>query len=140
MATIKIGNIKNLNREPNVVYIRIDRSSTLGNPFQLSKEGWRGYVIKAYREWLEGVLFNNTTDLSPFLTGNKWRGLSLAPRYKSPSPQEVYKEFNRILKYYLEGKDIYLLCWCDPLPCHAQPIKELIEVIASTISEVQGLE
>lgn len=72
------------------------------------------------------MLYQDTTDLTPYITGNKWRGLRIAPRYKSPSPQEIQKEFNKILNYYLEGKDIYLLCWCHPLPCHAQVIVELI--------------
>lgn len=26
-----------------------------------------------------------------------------------------------------KDQDIYLVCWCHPLPCHADVIKEIIE-------------
>jgi hypothetical protein len=130
---IKIGSIKGLNKLPNSVYIRVDRSSILGNPFLLERPGWRGHVIKAYRHWLYRALEEGSTDLTPYLYGLEWKSLKAAPKYKNPTQKEIQEGLNKILNYYLEGKDITLLCWCYPLPCHAEIIREVIYSLAKVV-------
>ena len=40
------------------------------------------------------------------------------------SPQ--WKEIERLKQIYKDKKDLTLICWCDPLPCHGEIIKSAI--------------
>lgn len=81
----------------------VGRPSPLGNPFHIGKDGTREQVISMYRQWLHVQL----SDL-----------LSPAAR-----------EFKRICETARKGLDVVLVCWCSPLPCHAEIIKEEIEAV-----------
>jgi hypothetical protein len=123
---ILIGNLRDLNKSPDIIYVRVDRASPLGNPFLLDKEGWRDYVIKAYREWLYRAYFDGVIDLAPFTQGRTWKGLKIAPKYKAPSIEEIRNEITYLKHLYNLGKDVVLLCWCHPWGCHAAVIRYLI--------------
>lgn len=49
----------------------------------------------------------------------------LISEYDHTTP--VRREINRILNIVSSGNDVCLECWCHPLPCHADIIKEFIE-------------
>jgi hypothetical protein len=67
----------------------------LGNPFLVGRDGSRQEVIGTYRRWLWG-------------------------RLQEPgSPQE--RELGRLLELARAG-ELERLCWCDPLPCHAEVV------------------
>lgn len=72
------------------------KESPLGNPFKIGRDGHRGEVIAKYREWLYERLRS------------------------SDSPQAV--EFTRLY----HQPDLHLVCWCAPLPCHGEVIRDLL--------------
>jgi hypothetical protein len=74
----------------------VGRPSPLGNPYALGRDGNREQVIARYRHWL-------------------WEQLQLPD-----SPQE--RELRRLLAQARSG-DLVLLCWCAPLPCHAEVVR-----------------
>lgn len=39
----------------------------------------------------------------------------------------IYIEIQRLVNLIKEGKDINLVCWCHPLPCHGDIIKKVVE-------------
>lgn len=82
---------------PGQVYV--GRPSSLGNPYALGRDGSREQVIAQYRRWL-------------------WAQLQLPG-----SPQE--RELRRLLAQARSG-ELELLCWCAPLPCHAEVVRSAL--------------
>lgn len=78
------------------------RPSVLGNPFKLNKESEREEVIAKYREWLKERI--RQFDIEVTL--------------------ELYR-----LKEIADKGDLVLICWCSPKHCHAEVIKEYLEVM-----------
>ena len=70
--------------------------SALGNPFVVGRDGSREEVIAKYRRW-------------------RWARLQ-----EPDSAQE--RELRRLLARAVEG-ELELLCWCHPLPCHAEVVR-----------------
>lgn len=99
---IKVVNIKTHKSTPYDVYV--GRPSLLGNPFIIGKDGDRSQVIEKYRIWLKERL--------------------------SYPKSIVYVEFNKAVELARNG-DVNLVCYCAPLSCHADIIKEEIERILS---------
>lgn len=89
-------------------YVYIGRGSALGNPFtHLDNQGKAEYkvesreiAVESYRKYLE-------------------------EKIKSKD-KAVCNELNRIYKLAM-NKEIYLVCYCAPKPCHGDVIKEIIE-------------
>ena len=79
--------------------VYIGRPSPLGNPFAVGLDGTREQVVGMYRNWFHWNSQNN------------------------PSAK---KELDRLLQL-ARNQDLCLVCWCHPLPCHAQVIKEYLE-------------
>jgi hypothetical protein len=77
----------------------VGRPGALGNPFVVGRDGSREEVIAKYRRWL-------------------WARLQ-----QHGSRQEL--ELRQLLERALAG-ELELLCWCHPLPCHAEVIKGAI--------------
>ena len=76
------------------------RPSPFGNPFKIGVDGNRDEVIGKYREWLENALKNDVA---------------------------VKKEFDALVQGYRDFGELILVCWCKPLGCHCDVIKEFIE-------------
>lgn len=88
--------------------VYIGRPSPLGNPFTIGTDGTREEVIAKYETWLK----------------EQWvRG------------ERAHYELKRLIKMYLAGQDITLICWCAPLPCHGDVIKAAIIRISERIKE-----
>ena len=68
-------------------------------PYVLGRDGNREEVIAQYRRWL-------------------WLQLQLPG-----SPQE--RELRRLLAQARSG-ELELLCWCAPLPCHAEVVRSAL--------------
>jgi hypothetical protein len=83
---------------PGQVYV--GRPSVLGNPFQVGRDGSREQVIQLYRAWL-------------------WRQLR-----QQGSPQRQALE--ELLQKATRRGRVELLCWCAPLPCHAEVIRSAL--------------
>lgn len=82
----------------------VGRPSVLGNPFPMRTESSRTEVIEKYRKWL-------------------W------PKIKRNNAR-VMAELNR-LQAIADAGDLVLICWCHPLPCHADVIKKCLEWMQS---------
>jgi hypothetical protein len=77
----------------------VGRPSVLGNPFVVGRDGSRNELIAQYRRWL-------------------WARLQ-----EPNSPQE--HELRRLLARAAAG-ELELLCWCHPLPCHAEVVRSAL--------------
>jgi len=98
---IKVVNLRTYQAVENEQLIKVDRSSILGNPFHINSTCTRDRVCDAYGQYLEDKV-NHKSQNKDFI---------LALKY-------IY---DRALK-----TDIALGCWCAPLRCHADTIKDFI--------------
>ena len=89
--------------------IYVGRPSPLGNPYVLGRDGNREEVIGQYRRWL-------------------WAQLQLAG-----SPQE--RELRSLLAQAQSG-ELELLCWCAPLPCHAEVVLVPLLLMGGEMAEL----
>ena len=78
----------------------VGRPSPLGNPFAIGRDGDRTEVIAKYRKWL-------------------WNNLDYG------TPQQI--ELDRLAEKFIAQRGLTLVCWCAPLPCHADVIASAIE-------------
>lgn len=102
---IIIGSLKNLSPLLDYTDIRIDRTSVLGNPFELTKEEDRKKVCNAYKEWLLSNLTLASLTSNPLTSVNlsQWSNLKIADKYKYPTPQQVKKEIKKIFNLIKYG-------------------------------------
>ena len=77
----------------------VGRPSPLGNPYLISKNLSREKTIGLYKVWLLKML-------------------------ESENPAS--KMFRILLDAYRKNGELDLICWCSPLPCHAEVVKDLI--------------
>jgi Domain of unknown function (DUF4326) len=80
----------------------VGRPSPLGNPFTMQGEAERAAVIRDYEDWLAEQLLDPSSTVS--------------------------REIHRLAEL-ARKQDLCLVCWCAPLPCHANIIKRTIEAI-----------
>lgn len=83
----------------------VDRRSPLGNPYFEGRDGTREEVVQKYYTWLRWAYKHN---------------------------KEARKELERLAAY---EEPLTLLCWCDPLPCHAHVIAKAIDGIRTQQKE-----
>lgn len=106
---IEVVNVKTT--EANVTYVGRKcgkwTDSPLGNPHPVDKPCTicgcthnRGEAIAPYKQWLWAAMQN------------------------PESPQSI--ELHRILAEYRQGFRIWLGCWCAPLPCHAEIVRDAV--------------
>lgn len=77
----------------------VGRPSLLGNPFRIGVHGTREEVISKYQAWIEQEL------------------------EKSAATRAFLAHIHQTAK----NRPVALVCWCAPLPCHANVLKNLIE-------------
>ena len=81
----------------------IGRPSPLGNPFTVKQHG-HGTAIDLFKDWLN----------IQWVTNN----------------QPVIRELLRLAMELRDNKEITLICWCAPKPCHGNIIgKALINIV-----------
>lgn len=79
--------------------VYVGRPSKWGNPFTIGRDGTRKEVIEKYKRYIENeLLYQDTYAMSN-------------------SPKDILDIAE------LKGK--CLVCWCAPLPCHADILLEL---------------
>lgn len=76
------------------------KCSPLANPYKITKDCTREQSIDMYRSWFDIAITDN-----PMVT----------------------HESSVILRMAQEPGGVNLVCWCAPLPCHGDVIKEMIE-------------
>lgn len=88
--------------------IYIGRPSVFGNPFEIKKgDPWRTRekVVLHYRDWLKEQLIQY---------------------------DDTFMSLMEPLVELARKTDVNLICWCAPLACHGDVIKECVESIIST--------
>jgi Domain of unknown function (DUF4326) len=122
MNQVTIGNIKNSKEG-----IRCDRVSYLGNPFGMTSESDRSDVIQAFAEYFKLITEDQE---EPSIAAGKIgfrRGIPVTTTWKRPTSRQFLNELNRIWNLS-QSEDITLLCWCAPLQCHCNVLKEHFEL------------
>lgn len=87
--------------------VYVGRPTPLGNPYTHLRSGSlaeyrvvsRQQAILAYRPWL---------------------------REQISRPGPVRDELIRLLRIYRETHHLVLVCWCHPLPCHADILRDVL--------------
>jgi hypothetical protein len=87
--------------------ISVARPTPLGNPFEIGKPYERVEAIARYRDWIPAELDRNP---------------------------KARKQLDRIIEA-ARASDVVLLCWCAPLPCHAEIVAELAQASLPSNSE-----
>lgn len=89
--------------------VDVSRPHCLGNPFTLGHgpDSSRELVIERYRQWL-------------------------AQRLRAADDPQIRAELLRLGRLDQQGKSIGLLCWCDPLPCHAHVVARAAQYLLRT--------
>lgn len=78
----------------------IGRGSPLGNPFVIGEDGTREEVIAKYKTYLQvQVQIGNAL---------------------------IINELDRLAYILMERKELTLICYCAPRPCHGQVIKDML--------------
>lgn len=80
--------------------------SPLGNPFPLLKEEDRDYVIELYRNYIYKKI--------------------------AEGDERIVKELKRIQTLHRKNHIVNLVCYCAPLRCHGDIIKEIVETMEFT--------
>lgn len=115
---ITVENIKNTNRPKHgatQIYIGralgVNNGSPLANPFTMKDKNddkERDEVISKYKKWI----------IKKLIEGN----------------EQVRNELQYIAME-ARRKDVDLLCYCAPKPCHGDVIKKLVEIFNEQIKE-----
>jgi len=112
--------------------IRIDRSSKLGNPYDLKDKDntdHRRKVVIAYKKWFKANLSISDTNIVVALDTD----LLLAKNRKNTTVGEFKQELRTILRKILDGKNIRLMCWCYPKECHGEVVRDYLEKYVTMI-------
>lgn len=130
ILNILVGSLRrsSLNPPLGVVQVRIDRSSVLGNPFDMgSDEGLREAVIEAHSAWLDALLHNPALDAVKLAVGMAQRlDLKLASAWKRPSTREMIEALYEIARQ-AQQQPVWIMCWCAPSACHGDAYAEVIQ-------------
>lgn len=125
MFDIKVVSQRNLSSEIGYKDIVIDRTTALGNPYDMNKTQGREVVIAAYRRYLWNCIRMEKEDPCQFPQLEK--GLLVAGTFRHP---EVGVVVDRIRRLAREQTNIRLLCWCKQegkeVACHGDVIKNCI--------------
>lgn len=108
-ALIKVVNRHTFDATLPGVYVYIGRGSALGNPFAIPKHGTRKEVIAKYRDYIDN-------ELSLYAEHGGY----------NPIAQEIMA-----IREHSKKADVYLVCYCAPLPCHGDLIKDIVDSMQS---------
>jgi hypothetical protein len=105
-GTITIMNLRNA-RPAHEYDVRVDRSSVLGNPFNMEHdESLRDSVCDKYEEYFYKQIRRSASFI---------------------------QEIDRIRQLYMKHGRIRLYCWCHPKRCHAETIAKYIGQSVSAV-------
>lgn len=88
--------------------VLIDRRTPLGNPYPLPKYSREESIQKYKEEFYKMMITKSNTEHLDYLACRKELGLIYTMNKRGP---------------------VYLVCWCKPLACHGDVIKEFIDNI-----------
>lgn len=109
---IKVYNLheEDYSNKPNNYYVgRSKQGNPLGNPF--THNGVRKSIAKLSFKTREEAI----------------EAYKLYFRKMYGVDEDLTKAFDEIYEHYKNGEDIYLACFCKPLPCHADFLAEELQ-------------
>lgn len=129
---IVIGNKATLSPLLGYKDIVLDRSSVLGNPFELEDRNdflLRSYVVSACSIWIWRNLLSTKDNkvIDPSLIDVT---LKISEKWKKPTVKEVREAIYNLV---VLKENIRLICWCNPKECHLTTIKKIVELFRSKI-------
>jgi hypothetical protein len=107
---IEVINIKDKKKYAKDKLVYIGRGSIFGNPFHIKTYGREGCIAK-YKEYMEDKLKEDDMFYLELL----------------------YLAYRVVVK----REDIYLMCYCKPLACHGDILKEKLEEYISKMMELK---
>ena len=119
---VKIGNLCNTR-----IGIRCDRTTILGNPFEMRSELERDLVCDAFSEYMAEMVSqaNPNPSAIAFYLSQKY-SLKISTSWKRPHSGAIFiLELQGLLSLASKG-DLTILCWCAPKRCHLETIKAWI--------------
>lgn len=135
VASMSLDSLSNLSSEIGWLDIRVDRATVLGNPFEIPKncpaelqKDYRKRVILAFRSWLwENIQLNQSNPNERILL-DKWieAGYIISKQFKNPTAGQIVRKLRELWGLLSTGNKIRLLCWCVPLDCHADVIRNCL--------------
>lgn len=128
LGSIRVENKYKYQPQKNEVSYYIGRGSDLGNPFS-HKQNTKACVvcetreqsITAYKLRLH-IYLALKKDLKSI---NEIQNLKVKAQYKRA--WNIRQALNKIFADVRQGKNVVLICYCKPQPCHGDVIKEIIE-------------
>lgn len=101
--SVRVVNTLTYQHIDNEVFIRVDRTSILGNPFKMKQESDRETVCQKYEEYFNKLIAVDTNHDTKFL-----------------------KELDKI-EELAKSHNVALACWCNPNRCHGDTIKHYLD-------------
>ena len=117
------------------VGIRCDRSSFLGNPFDLKSEADRASVCDGFKKYLWSIVGHGRSPVDAANTIAVSMGLPISAKWRSPTTEQFLAALDQVVQ---APDDTKLLCWCAPLRCHCDEYVSYREWVEQTI-EIEGL-
>jgi len=138
---INILNKRNkINLSTNTINILVDRSSPLGNPFEVFTHTVDAHdeCIQLYRKYLWYIIKDKNINLHDIanVTCTKTYPVSKVWLNKKWDRRQVIEELSKIVNHVKQGKTVNLICWCTPLPCHADIISKCINYLITNNIEL----
>ena len=114
-GSIRVVNLRSYARgaAEDGVYVGRGRGSVLGNPFSVAEHG-RQECLARYRAHLD-------------------------ERLADPGSPEA-REIDRLVALHLAGRDLALICWCAPRPCHGEIIRDFVLARAAPAGREAAVE
>jgi hypothetical protein len=84
----------------------IGRPSPLENPYKITKSRSRRTAIVMYAQYITDAIMNEG--------------------FASEDHEEIISELNRLFKILINNQKLDLICYCSPLECHGDIIKQLL--------------
>jgi hypothetical protein len=114
----------------------VGRPSALGNPFVVGRDGSRAEVIEKFRQWLWEIVragrAGRYAGLPPvteeYVRTCQVRKLVDDDGYR----QAVWEAVEDLRPRAARAETLNLLCYCKPLPCHADVIRSCLEWLVQT--------
>jgi hypothetical protein len=132
---MKLGNLRNSSS----IGYKCDRSSCLGNPYQITKELTREDSIALHNLFLYRVLVNGE-EPSTILEANKESSEVISNSISFKYKIVTRKDFISRLATALRNEDGLLLCWCDPLPCHCNNYIKFYSALRIKVSSFPDID
>ena len=131
MFTIQVGNLKTTQQG-----IRVDRSSSLGNPFKMRSEAERDAVCDGYEEYFDRVDAGKMPTEAASQVAQSW-GLEITSAWKRPTQAQFKAELERVGSALRQDPTQPILCWCAKARCHGDTVARYWE---RSLSGVVGIE